>query len=312
MGICFIPENHTLFQPLFNRYFEISIKPVFYILSVNYQSTDLIKNLLANFSTVPQDRIRWVIINNFPSDQTALEALATEQVTLINAGSNLGFGRACNLGLNWIYHHSPQALVWLLNPDTTCNPQIIAKVESFLKDHPEISILGTLIYTTDHTIWFGGGTFNRRKGEIRSENFFATHSQNAYLTCDWVSGCSMIINLKHFSTCPQFDPTYFLYYEDFDFCQRYQKDGHLVAVTNQFSIIHQVSTITNRNLKRKFYHSTYSYLLTLENYSNLTVFYLRCFRLIIYAIILLPLKPTIALGKIGGTWHYLKKRVGLI
>lgn len=282
---------------------------MFYILSVNYQSTDLIKNLLTNFSTIPQNQIQWVIINNYPPDQLALDTLGTEYIKIIDAGSNLGFGRACNLGLNWIYNHSPQALVWLLNPDTVCDPQIIAKAAYFLKDHPDISILGTLIYTIDHKIWFGGGMFDRSKGEIRSDNLFATHPENSYLTCDWVSGCSMIINLRHFSTCPQFDPNYFLYYEDFDFCRRYQQQGHLVAVTNQLHIIHQVSAVTNRNLKRKLYHSTYSYLFTLERHTNLIVFYWRCLRLLIYALILLPIKPTIALGKITGAWHYFQDKI---
>lgn len=134
------------------------------------------------------------------------------------------------------------------------------------------------------------------------------NAQSDYRVCDWVSGCSLIINLRQFQDCPQFDANYFLYYEDFDFCQRYQQQGHLIAMTAQISITHQVSAVTNRNLRQKFYHSTYSYLLTLEKYTNSLIFYVRLMRLLIYSLILFPFRRAIALGKITGTWHYFQHK----
>jgi GT2 family glycosyltransferase len=290
---------------------------VLYFLVVNYQSVELVKRLLESFLSLPQplskagrqkNSHKFVIVNNFPPDQKALEALARDTIYIIEAGENLGFGRACNLGLSWIYNQHSQALVWLLNPDTFFNPKIITDAESFFYHYPEISILGTLIYSTDYNIWFAGGTFDSIKGRIASENLLAINPELSYLPCDWVSGCSMIINFSHFQKCPQFNPNYFLYYEDFDFCQRYKQQGHLIAVTAQISIIHQVSAITNCNLKNKYYHSTYSYLFTLERYTNRVIFYFRVIRLLTYALFLVPIKPAIALGKITGTWHYFQQK----
>nr|WP_235620725.1 glycosyltransferase family 2 protein [Halothece sp. PCC 7418] len=249
-----------------------------------------------------------MIVNNFPPDQKDLITLATQTTHIMDAGGNIGFGRACNLGLSWIYHQHPQALVWLINPDTFFEPEMITKAQSFFYTYPEISILGTLIYSTDHKIWFAGGRFNPKTGKIVSENLLHRNSKTAYSLSDWVSGCSLIINLSHFKECPQFNPNYFLYYEDFDFCQRYQQQGHLVVVTDQIRITHQVSAITNQNLRRKFYHSTYSYLLTLEKHTSPIVFYLRLIRILVYSLILFPIKRAIALGKITGTWHYFQER----
>ncbi|MDR9401946.1 MAG: glycosyltransferase family 2 protein [Halothece sp. Uz-M2-17] len=278
-----------------------------YFLFVNYQSAELIKHLLQNYC-LSSLAFKAVIVNNFPPEQKDLETLATDSIRVIDGGGNLGFGRACNLGLSWIYDQYPQALVWLLNPDTFCDPKMITKAQSFFKRYSTISILGTLIYSTDNNIWFAGGTFDSHNGRIASENLLKSDSQTVYSLSDWVSGCSMIINLSHFKECPQFDSNYFLYYEDFDFCQRYKQQGHLVAVTDQVSITHQVSAITNRNLKSKFYHSTYSYLLTLEKYTSSFLFYLRLIRVLIYSIVLFPFKPAIALGKITGTWHYFQQK----
>ena len=278
-----------------------------YFLVVNYQSYFLINRLIDDHGD--WHRSRWVIVNNYPPEKSALQDIETEMIHLIEVGNNLGFGRACNLGLSWIYQQDPQALVWLINPDIVFNSKIIKNVINLTNKYPEISILGTVIYSSDREVWFGGGTFNSVQGQITSKNLFALNTKASYVACDWVSGCSMIINLKNFSECPQFDPNYFLYYEDCDFCQRYQHQGHLVAVTNEISIIHQVSAVTNRNLRKKFYHSTYSYLLTLEKYTNQTVFSLRLTRLLTYALILLPIRPAIAVGKITGTWHYFQQRL---
>ncbi|PSO48619.1 MAG: glycosyl transferase [Cyanobacteria bacterium SW_9_44_58] len=278
-----------------------------YFLVVNYQSFALVSQLINRKAA--EARSRWVIVNNDPPEKEALKNIETENIHLIEAGKNLGFGCACNLGLSWIYQQDCQALVWLINPDTIFDSPMIKEALTFIENYPEISILGTVIYSTDYEIWFGGGTFNSVQGKITSENLLSFNAKASYVTCDWVSGCSMMINLNHFSECPQFDPHYFLYYEDFDFCQRYQRQGHLVAVTNEISIVHQVSAVTNRNLKQKFYHSSYSYLLTLEKYTNQIVFSLRLTRLLTYALILLPIKPAIALGKITGAWHYFQKRL---
>ncbi len=129
------------------------------------------------------------------------------------------------------------------------------------------------------------------------------------IPCDWVSGCSLLINLRHFSFCPQFDPAYFLYYEDFDFCRRYVSQGHELAITRQLAIIHEPSSITNRNITKKMQHSTYSYLLTLQKYTNPLIFLLRFLRLSLNTLLILPFKPQVAFGKLAGVFSYLKGRI---
>jgi GT2 family glycosyltransferase len=128
-----------------------------------------------------------------------------------------------------------------------------------------------------------------------------------YMLCDWVSGCSLLINLRNFPDCPKFDPAYFLYYEDFDFCRRYASLGHLIGFTKHLSVIHQPSAITNRNMFNKIKHSTYSYLLTIEKYTNKLVLLLRLTRLMSHALILMLVKPKVAFGKLYGVLLYLRR-----
>lgn len=275
-----------------------------YFLTVNYYSTHLVTKLINSIQTNNNTSFKIVIINNSPEDDS-IYLLKSKSVIILEAGDNLGFGRACNLGLNWIYAQDHAAIVWLINPDTYIVKYALDKVNLLFNTHPELSIVGTIIYTPDHQIWFAGGKFIPTTGAILDN--IITNSDAEYILCDWVSGCSLLINLTNFPNCPQFDPIYFLYYEDFDFCRRYATQNHLIAVTKQISVIHLPSSITNKNIFVKIKHSTYSYLLTIERYTNKLVLTIRLARLLIYAIMLILVKPKVAFGKLYGVLLYLRR-----
>ncbi len=273
-----------------------------YFLTVNYYSTHLIAKLIASLPNQKNLDFKVMIINNSPDDDS-INNLKNDYVIILNAANNLGFGNACNLGLKNIYTEDSQAIVWIINPDAYFQENNLEKLQLFFQSHPEISILGTVIHTPAGEVWFVGGYFNSKTGEISSLNLF-TAPNTDYIKCDWITGCSFIINLCNFGECPLFDPAYFLYYEDFDFCQRYAQQGHLIAVTHKFGVIHQPSSITNKYVFRKITNSTYGYLLSLDIYTNKLVFSLRLTRLIFYALVLMFIKPQIGLGKIYGVFLY--------
>lgn len=271
---------------------------VIYFVTVNYYSTLLITQLINSLPSKNEKfNYKLIIINNSPDDES-IKNLASETTLILNAGCNLGFGSACNLGIKWIYSQDTHAIVWLINPDTYFDKTPYFQIQGFFNSYPNISILGTMIRTPTNEIWFAGGCFYPNTGSITTDDLLTTDKD--YVTCDWVSGCSLIINLRNFSQCPLFDPDYFLYYEDFDFCRRYASKGHTVAITKLISVVHQPSSITNRDVAKKNCHSTYSYLLTLARYTSKFILIIRLIRLLTYAFILIFIKPQVAFGKFSG------------
>lgn len=281
-----------------------------YLLIINYHSTNLIQNLITSINNNNCLNYQIIIINNSPEDQS-IEILQSDNVIIINNQQNLGFGKACNLGINFIYQKNKNAIIWLINPDTYFHNLNFNDVINFLAKYSELSILGTIIYTQEQKVWFGGGIFNQKLGDIIETNLFEKNVNQDYLICDWLSGCSMIINLKNFDLCPQFDCNYFLYYEDFDFCLRYKQQGHKIAITNQFSLFHHPSSITNRNLTNKMFHSTYSYLFTLKRYTNFYIFMLKFTKLVINTLLLIVFKPSLSLGKIKGIVKFFSRQTSI-
>jgi GT2 family glycosyltransferase len=279
-----------------------------YLLTVNYHASALIERLIQSLRA-ESDIITYevVIINNSPDDGK-IQNLSDKSVQIIEAKTNLGFGKACNLGLNWIYEQNPHSLVWLINPDAYILPDSLLKVNQFFTDYPEVSILGTEVYEPTGEIWFGSGKFVKETGLIVVEKESLNYGNSPYLSTDWVTGCSLVVNLSNFSECPQFAPEYFLYYEDCDFCLRYAEQGHIVGITNQIKIIHEPSSITLRYGYLRLTHNIYSYLLSLEKHSSKLVLVSRLLRMVFMAIIVLPFKPMFSLSKLKGVFMYLSRK----
>ena len=276
-----------------------------YFITVNYNSAQLVQKLISSIAAHTDQAYKILIVNNSPDDQ-AIQKLNSFTTLILEPGENLGFGRACNVGLQWVYERDPQAIAWLINPDAYLLANTLEKVKKFFTQYPHLAIVGTTVYEPNGKLWFAGGQYNSRTGAITSSNLLIAKPEPDYVNCDWVTGCSLLINLKKFSDCPFFDPIYFLYYEDFDFCNRYASQGFSVVITNQFSVIHHPSSITNQNSLIKLKHSTFSYLVTLQRYASSQALSLRFLRLVSYALILLLIKPQVAFGKLAGVVLYLK------
>jgi GT2 family glycosyltransferase len=279
---------------------------VIWFLTVNYDSASLVTYLFQVIQAKIGTDCQFVVINNSPPNLD-LQQLQENSVLVIQAETNLGFGRACNLGLARIYAQDPQAIIWLINPDVDVSDSVLEPAIQFFQAHPHVSILGTVVYEPNGQVWFAGGRFTPQLRTVSIEHTVSAKLQQDYQLTDWVSGCSMLINCSNFSECPQFSPEYFLYYEDLDFCRRYAQQGHVVAMTDIISIVHTPSTITNRNLGQKFKHSTYSCLLMLEQHTNGWILSIRFCRLLFHALAIAPFQPQVAIGKFQGIGQYLKR-----
>lgn len=270
-----------------------------YFVTVNYYSLGLIERLIDSIKPGKDRQI--IVINNSP-DEVISENLKENAIIFLEAGENLGFGRACNIGLQWVYERDRLALVWIINPDAYLEENASEQALLFFHHQPEISLLGTAIYEPNGKIWSGGGKFIPQDGTI-----LPIEESSFYQPVDWISGCSLLINLRKFSECPYFDPDFFLYYEDFDFCRRYASQGHIIATTSKIRVIHQPSSITSRYPDLKQLHATYSYLLALEKHASSVVLWWRLVKMTISALVGMPFQPKMAINKLKGVALYCKR-----
>lgn len=274
--------------------------PIFYFVVVNYWCGESIAHLLRSLAQdSPDQNYQILIVNNSPEDRS-LDSFPTEfaHCTILETGENLGFGRACNRAIAWVAKRDPKAIVWLINPDAWLPAGTIAAARSLLSQ-ADWAILGTAINQPDGRPEFRGGRFDRRSGliePIAQDSLAAAPIQPT----DWVSGCSLLINLAAFREPPQFDRRFFLYYEDFELCRRYARQGYSVAIAPSLRVIHATSTVTGRQPERKLRWSIGGYLLALAIHGSPWALIYRLARIVISAIAQWPQHPARSRAKLQG------------
>ncbi len=278
-----------------------------YFITVNYYSTELVKQLSASLAIAGKD-YKLIIVNNSPEDDSIYEITQTSPETIIlTAEKNLGFGAGCNLGIQYVYTRNPQSVIWLINPDTQLEKGAILYIKQCLEQTPSLAILGTKIKDLQGNIWFSRGTFNPWTGSIKDKAKGRTSSNSLVNTqdCRWVSGCSLILNLKQFNSCPSFDSHYFLYYEDTDLCERYYKQGYHIAVTQAVLVTHLVSSINGRNPYTQFQHATYSKLYFIQQHGTSLALALNLLYMLMLVVLFFPKNRLAALGRWQGLKNFI-------
>ncbi|MEA5391393.1 glycosyltransferase family 2 protein [Cyanobium gracile UHCC 0139] len=249
--------------------------PIHFI-TVNYHCGDFIRGLIEAIGSSADDpeSLRFVVVNNSPADRSLREWIDTSSlplpVRLIEAGANLGFGSGCNLGLRHVWQTDRQAVAWLINPDARLDEGAITYVRQCLRDDDLIALLGTRIRDPRGTVWFSHGSFNRWTGQL-GHRFPGDDCRPLPVRTwptRWISGCSMIFRLGVLRDCPQFDPRYFLDYEDADISERHHRLGYRLRVTQAVLVEHQVSAITQRAPRAKYQHATFSKLYFLHRHAT--------------------------------------------
>jgi len=160
-------------------------------------------------------------------------------VTIIK-GINKGYAYGLNLGLKKAIENGFEYFC-VMNNDVFFNDDFVEKVSSSISQHIS-SILGGKIYyapgfeyhkqryqKTDlgYILWYAGGkidwnhvlTPHRGVDEVDKGQF------DNFEKTDFITGCLMCFDKKVINKTGYFDESYFLYYEDAEYCLRAQKNN---------------------------------------------------------------------------------------
>ncbi len=238
------------------------------VIIINYRSGDLLQSCLTallNDGSVVDDQIL-VINNGTPKEVAFLEKFHWPKLRLIQCPSNLGFGRAANLG----YHSSQSEFVLLLNPDVRVEPQSVqALLDTMNREHragivlPQLRNLdGTMQYSSRR--FYSYPVLLMRRGPWR--NWFSNHrlvrehlmldwDHKTLRAVDWGLGAAMMIRRKAAGR-DLFDERFFLYFEDVDLCLRMFRRGWKVLYNPEAGMVHHHlrESAKTLSLKTKGHH----------------------------------------------------------
>ncbi len=196
--------------------------------------------------------------NGSTDDTLALLRERYPSVTTMELGKNRGFGAAHNE----IIFRTVSDYHVILNPDIVVEPTTIARLASYLDEHPEAVLATPLILNTDGTVqavprvlpkrryMFAGqlerfgGVFRRWRDEYtrRTETF----AQPTPIT--FCTGCFMMVRTAALKEIGGFDDRFFMYMEDADLSRRLSAHGELVLVPD-VAVTHRWEKASGKSLK---------------------------------------------------------------
>jgi N-acetylglucosaminyl-diphospho-decaprenol L-rhamnosyltransferase len=161
--------------------------------------------------------------------------------------------------------------VLLLNTDMYFDPrdQCLAKMTAFMDSRPRCGIAGCRLYHADGKDAYAARRFQtlrlvlaRRCGLGRlfhgtvDHHFYSEHALDETWTCDWLSGCFMMVRRKAIEEVGGFDEGYGKYFEDVDVCLRLAKAGWHVMYHGAASCYH----LEQRASRRVFSSDAWTHL----------------------------------------------------
>ena len=221
------------------------------IIIVNYNTkhltADCIDSIIAKTSEVEYEII---LVDNASSDGSQEEFSSDGRILFLEAGDNLGFGKANNLGAQ----HAKGDYIFFLNSDTLLLNNAIYEMWRYSEEHKEDNIggLGCILCDGNNQRCHSYAKLNTWKDIVKSY-FLAPYtkkkakeimamdaedeSKDAF-EVGYVTGADLFVSRKVIDECGCFDPDFFMYSEESEMQWRFKKHVYKNMIIKSPKIMH--------------------------------------------------------------------------
>ena len=221
------------------------------IIIVNYNTkhltADCIDSIIAKTSEVEYEII---LVDNASSYGSQAKFSSDGRILFLEAGDNLGFGKANNLGAQ----HAKGDYIFFLNSDTLLLNNAIYEMWRYCEEHKEDNIggLGCILCDGNNQRCHSYAKLNTWKDIVKSY-FLAPYtkkkakeimamdaedeSKDAF-EVGYVTGADLFVSRKVIDECGCFDPEFFMYSEESEMQWRFRKHGYHNMIIKSPKIMH--------------------------------------------------------------------------
>lgn len=222
-----------------------------YCIIVTYNAEKWIENCITSIysSTI---KVNVTVVDNNSSDGTiSIIQTLFPDVYIIKNAQNRGFGQANNQGIEFAYRKGASHF-FLLNQDAWVMPSTIAELIR-IQEKYKIDILSPIHFNGDGNK-FDSGFFDASIIECNNNQFVSDlflNRQNDYYPVNVVNAAAWMINKEVIENIGGFDPLFFHYGEDYNYCQRLKYHNRIIAITPKSVIFHGRKEYGNAKVYRE-------------------------------------------------------------
>lgn len=199
-----------------------------------------------------------IVVDNRSHDASAERLAATDpDVRIVDAGANLGFGRAANRGAATVPGCDA---ILVLNPDVLVEPGTVKALVGALQRDARLGAVGPRVENPDGTLYPSARRFpdlavaagHAFLGYLAPGNRFsrtykmADFDHNCSADVDWISGSCFLARRAAFDAVQGFDEAYFMYAEDVDLCWRLWRAGWHIGYEPAGRVVHKGGVSTDQ------------------------------------------------------------------
>lgn len=241
------------------------------VIIVNWNSGPLLGDCLQSVMQYGHGLVTLtVVVDNQSSDGSDACIVERPEVKLIRAETNLGFGKACNLGSL----HVKSDYILFLNPDAKLAEESLRGAMRFLQDpmNSKVGICGVQLLDEKGQIAHSCARFPTVSSFLaRATGVDRAFPSCGYLMADWdhghtrdvdhVIGAFFLVRRQLFDEMGGFDERFFLYLEDLDFSYRAHLSGWRSVYLADVKAIHIGGGVSRRVKALRLFYSLRSTLL---------------------------------------------------
>lgn len=212
--------------------------PNIYVVIVTYNGTKWVEPCFSSLrrSTVA---LKTIVIDNGSTDDTVAR-IASEfpEVTVVETGKNLGFGKANNVGMELAYQQGAD-YVFLLNQDAWIDPDAVEKIVAAHVQHPEYGILSPMhLNGAGDGLDYGFSCYVApNKCTDLYSDIYLGRTKTIY-DVGFVNAAAWMLTRACMEKVGGFSPSFFHYGEDDNYTQRLRFHGLKLGVLPASRIYH--------------------------------------------------------------------------
>ncbi len=198
------------------------------VVIVTFNSADYIADCMESVAAQSDVSFETIVVDNASTDGT-LARLKEFKCQVIPSTEDLGFGRGCNLG----FAASCGRYIYLLNSDAwLVGKNCLAELRRRMDANPRWGMAGTLVRSVD------GKTESLPASDYPGQRFVQRDFSKLPGNIAWILGASMVVRRELYEKLGGFDPEFFLYSEETDFCLRLRELGFAIGHIPDVAVVH--------------------------------------------------------------------------
>jgi GT2 family glycosyltransferase len=233
--------------------------PKVYAITLNWNGRDDTIECIKSLKKSEYTNFQIVVVDNGSTDGS-VPALRAEypDVIVIENGQNLGYAEGFNTGMRHALQEGADYFL-IINNDTVIDPRAIGALVSVAEQNPRTGFVSGKVYFYDEPNRLQ--TVGRARHPILMAHDLIGHKEidvgqyDEVRERDFIDDVFLLVRRTVFEEVGGYDPTFFLMYEETDWCARVRRAGFKIIYTPDARIWHKGNkeTSAGRSTIHQFY-----------------------------------------------------------